>query len=91
MASIESESTMHDLILELCTGAAYVLLIFIISKRHNWFNKIRKDDAAAWNKRIDDKIEKKEAKAAAKAEKKAEKTAPIGTHEESAPGKHFKQ
>ena len=91
MASIESESTMHDLILELCTGAAYVLLIFIISRRHNWFNKIRKDDAAAWNKRIDDKIEKKEAKAAAKAEKKAEKTAPIGTHEESAPGKHFKQ
>ena len=91
MATIESESTMHDLILELCTGAVYVLLIFIMSRRHNWFNKIRRDDAGAWNKRIDDKIERKEAKAAAKAEKKAEKNAPIGTHEESSPGKHFKQ
>jgi membrane protease YdiL (CAAX protease family) len=91
LTTIDSTSTMHDLILDLCTGAAYVLLIFIISRRHNWFNKIRRDDAGAWNKRIDDKIERKEAKAAAKAEKKAEKNAPIGTHEESSPGKHFKQ
>ena len=91
LATIESQTTMHDLILEICTGAAYVLLIFIISKRHNWFNKIRHNDAAAWNKRIDDKIAKKEAKANAKAEKKAEKNAPIGAHEESTSGKHFKQ
>ena len=91
LSTIDSTSTTHDFILELCTGAAYVILIFIISRRHNWFNKIRRDDAAAWNGRIDAKIAKKEAKATAKAEKKAEKTAPIGTHEESAPGKHFKQ
>lgn len=91
MTTIDSTSTMHDLILELCTGAAYVLLIFIISRRHNWFNRIRRDDAAAWNGRIDAKIAKKEAKATAKAERKAEKNAPVGTHEESAPGKHFKQ
>ena len=91
LATIESESTLHDLILELCTGAVYVLLIFIISRRHNWFHKIRRDDVAAWNGKIDAKIARKEAKEAAKAEKKAEKNAPVGTHEESAPGKHFKQ
>ena len=91
MTTIDSATTMHDLILEVCTGAAYVLLIFIISRRHNWFNKIRRDDAAEWNGKIDAKIARKEAKAAAKAEKKAEKNAPIGDHEESAPGKHFKQ
>ena len=91
LATIESNSTMHDLLLESCTGVVFVLLIFIISRRHNWFNKIRHDDAAAWNGRIDAKIAKKEAKATAKAEKKAEKNAPVGTHEESAPGKHFKQ
>ncbi len=91
LAKIESNTTMHDLLLELCTGAVFVILIFIISRRHNWFNKIRNDDAAAWNGRIDAKIAKKEAKATAKAEKKAEKNAPVGNHEESAPGKHFKQ
>ena len=90
LATIDSQSTMHDLMLELCTGAAYVLIIYIISRRHNWFNKIRHNDLAAWNGRIDAKIAKKEAKAAAKAEKKAAKNAPVGTHEESAPGKHFK-
>lgn len=91
LATIESNTTMHDLLLESCTGVVFVLLIFIISRRHNWFNKIRHDDAAAWNGKIDAKIAKKEAKATAKAEKKAEKNAPVGTHEESAPGKHFKQ
>lgn len=90
MSTIDSTSTTHDFILEICTGAAYVLIIYIISRRHNWFNKIRHNDLAAWNGRIDAKIAKKEAKAAAKAEKKAAKNAPVGTHEESAPGKHFK-
>jgi hypothetical protein len=40
--------------------------------------------------KYDEKIARKEAKAAAKAEKRAEKNKPIGAHEESAPGKHFK-
>lgn len=91
MAAISTATTMKEFILDACMGAAYVLLIFIASRRHNWFSKVRHDDAAAWNGRYEEKIARKEAKAAAKAEKKAEKNAPIGTHEESAPGKHFKQ
>ena len=82
---------MRSLIFETITGAVFVLAIFIISKRTNWFSRIRKNDLAAWNKKIDEKAARKEAKKAAKAEKKAAKNAPIGEHEESAPGKHFKE
>ena len=91
IAEISSTSDMRSLIFEIVTGVAYILIIFIISKRTNWFSKIRKNDLAAWNKKIDEKAARKEAKKAAKAEKKAAKNEPIGEHEESAPGKHFKQ
>lgn len=91
LAEITTKTTMHDFILEVIIGTSYLIIIFIINKRHNWFSKIRHDDAAAWNRKIDDKIARKEAKANAKAEKKAAKNAPIGTHEESVSGKHFKQ
>jgi len=91
LSEITTESNINDLIFEICTGAAFVLLIYIASRRHNWFNKIRRDDLAEWNKRIDDKLALKEARAEAKAEKKAAKAVPAGAHDESAPGKHFKQ
>lgn len=98
VAVISSESTVQDLILESVCAAVFVLLMFTISKKTNWFNEIKKDDAAAWNAKIDEKAARKEAKeaakaekAAAKAEKAAAKNAKIGAHEESAPGKHFKQ
>ena len=95
LSTISTESKMSDLIFEICTGAAFIALIYIASRRHNWFNSIRRDDLAAWNQKIDEKVARKEAKKAAKAEKKAEQTVEIaeeaGAHEESAPGKHFKQ
>ena len=91
MASITQATTMHDFILEAATGAVFVIIIFIISRKTDWFNRMRKDDAAAWNARIDDKIARREAKQAAKAEKLVAKNEKIGAHEESAPGKHFKQ
>lgn len=98
VAVISSESTVQDLILESICAAVFVLLVFIISKKTSWFSEIKKDDAAAWNAKIDEKTARKEAKeaakterAAAKAEKAAAKNEKIGAHEESAPGKHFKQ
>ena len=90
LTEISSSTTVKDLIFELCTGALYVLVIFIISKKTDWFSKIKREDAAEWNQRIEDKIARKEAKAEAKAEKKAAKEGPVGAHDESAPGKHFK-
>ena len=91
IAEISSESDLRSLIFETVTGAVFVLAIFIISKRTNWFSRIRKNDAAAWNQKIDEKAARKEAKQAAKAEKKAAKNEPVGEHEASAPGKHFKE
>ena len=90
IAEISSTSDMRSLIFGTVTGVAYILIIFIISKRTNWFSRIRKNDLAAWNKKIDEKAARKEAKKAAKAEKKAAKNEKIGEHEQSAPGKHFK-
>ena len=91
IAEISSTSDMRSLIFGTVTGVAYILIIFIISKRTNWFSRIRKNDLAAWNKKIDEKAARKEAKKAAKAEKKAAKNEKIGEHEQSAPGKHFKE
>ena len=91
VSTISSESTLRDLIFETVCAAVFVLAIFIISKKTDWFSRIKKEDAAVWNGKIDEKIARKEAKKAAKAEKLAAKNEKIGAHEESAPGKHFKQ
>ena len=95
LSTISTESKISDLIFEICTGAAFIALIYIASKRHNWFNRIRRDDLTAWNQKIDEKLARKEAKKAAKAGRKEEKTAEMneeaGVHEASAPGKHFKE
>lgn len=97
MATISTDSTLDGVIFSSVCGVVYTLIIFIISKKTNWFNKIRRNDVATWNEKYDAKIARKEAKKAAKAAKKAERkglTVEIeehGEHEESAPGKHFKQ
>ena len=91
MAKISSESSMEGLIFSAVCGVAYVVIIFIVSKKTDWFNSVGKDDVAAWNEKYDAKLARKAAKKAAKAEKRAAKNAPIGTHEESSAGKHFKQ
>jgi membrane protease YdiL (CAAX protease family) len=91
MATISSDSSMEGLIFSAVCGVAYVVIIFIVSKKTDWFNSVGKDDVAAWNEKYDAKLARKAAKKAAKAEKRAAKNAPIGTHEESSAGKHFKQ
>lgn len=91
MATISSESSMEGLIFSAVCGVVYVVVIFIISKKTDWFSSVNKDDAAAWNEKYEAKLARKAAKKAAKAEKLAAKNAPIGTHEESSAGKHFKQ
>ena len=91
MTTITSTVTVRDLVFDAITGVVFVVIIFIVSRKTEWFSRVKRDDAAAWNQKYDEKIARKEAKKAAKAEKIAAKNAPIGTHEESAPGKHFKQ
>jgi hypothetical protein len=94
MATISSESSLDSVIFSSVCGLIYVIIIFIISKKTNLFNKIKRNDIAAWNEKYDAKIARKEAKRAAKAARKAEKqdlTVEFGEHDESVPGKHFKQ
>ena len=62
MATISSEVTMPDLILDAATGAAYLIFIFILSKKTNWFNELRKDDLAAANEKYARKMARKAAK-----------------------------
>ncbi len=91
LSTISTESKISDLIFEICTGAAFIALVYIASRRHNWFNRIRRDDLTAWNQKIDEKLARKEAKKAAKAGKTVEIAEESGAHEASAPGKHFKE
>lgn len=62
MTTISSESDMESLILDVCTGALYLIFIFALSKTTNWFDLVRKDDLAKAR-------EKYARKAALKAEK----------------------
>jgi hypothetical protein len=62
LASISSNVGVGDLIFDACTGGAYVLIIFIISRKTNWFSKIRKNDAAKFNKKVHAKRARKAAK-----------------------------
>ena len=91
LTSISSTSDMESFMIEAAIAAAFVLVVFILSKRKNFFHKVRKDDLAAWNEKYDAKLARKEEKANARAEKIAAKNAPIGAHEESTGGKHYKQ
>ena len=91
MATISSDSSMEGLIFSAVCGVVYVVVIFIISKKTDWFSSVNKDDAAAWNEKYEAKLARKAAKKAAKAEKLAAKNAPIGTHDVGYSGKHFKQ
>ncbi len=91
MATISSETTVADLVVSAVCASAYVIAIFIISKKTDWFDKVKRDDLTAWNQKVEEKIARKEAKKAAKAAMKAEKNGPVGEHDGSASGKHFKQ
>ena len=90
LSKISSKSDMESLIFEIITGAVFVLVIFILSRKTDWFSTVKKDDAVAWNEKIDAKIARKEEKLARKEAKIAAKNAPIGDHEESIGGKHYK-
>ena len=95
MATISTESSLEDVIFSSVCGIIYTVIIFIISKKTNCFNKIRHNDLARWNEKYEAKMARKEAKKAAKAEKRAAKQGEAGAHEkvqeENIEGKHFKQ
>ena len=91
METISSDSTVESLIFSAVCGIVYTVIIFIISRRADWFSRAAWDDTAAWNEKYDAKIARREEKKARKQAKKAARNAPAGEHEEAAGGKHFRQ
>lgn len=80
MTSISSEIAVSDLLLDACMGIAYVLIIFVLSRKTNWFDEVRKDDVARVNAKIAEKKARKAAKKAARLAKKTENQEYSGKH-----------
>ncbi len=84
LSAISSKSDIQALIFEIITGVVFVIAIFILSRKTDWFSSVKRDDVVAWNEKYDAKIARKEAK-------KQAKYVEIGAHEESSGGKHFER
>lgn len=64
LTTISSETDMRSVIMASVCGAVYVIVLFIMSKKTNLFDKVKKEDAVIWNEKIEDKQARKAAKAA---------------------------
>ena len=71
MTTVSSNTSVSDMLIDLGISVVYVIVIFWLSKKTKWFDKVRKDDAARVNARLAEKKAKKAAKIAGKAAKKA--------------------
>ncbi len=66
MISSSGEVEKQDVIFSFIIEGIYILIIFILSKKTHWFDKVRKNDAEIFNSKIN-------AKRSAKAQKRARK------------------
>lgn len=62
MATISSQSDMEEIVFDVVTGALYLAFIFVLGRKTDWFDKIRKDDLAKANEKYVRKAAKKAAK-----------------------------
>lgn len=67
MTTISSEVDVEGMIMDICMTSAYVVIIFILSRKTKWFDEVRKDDLAKANAKYAEKKARKAAKKAAKA------------------------
>ena len=71
MTTVSSDTSVSGMLIDIGIAVVYVAVIFLLSKKTKWFDKVTKDDAARVNARIAAKKAKKAAKKAARAAKKA--------------------
>lgn len=71
MTTVSSDTSVSGMLIDLGIAVIYVAVIFWLSKKTKWFDKVRKDDAARVNAKLAEKKARKAAKKAAKAAKKA--------------------
>ena len=75
LATVGTEQGMDTVYMDFGIGAAYVLILFWLSRKTKWFDKVRKDDLAKANAKYEAKMARKAAKKAAKLAKKGIKAA----------------
>ena len=71
MTTVSSDTSVSGMLMDLGIAVVYVIVIFWLSRKTRWFDKVKKDDAARVNAKLAKKRAKKAAKKAAKAAKKA--------------------
>lgn len=59
MATISSQSDMEEIIFDVVTGALYLIIIFVLSRKTDWFDKVRRDDLAKANEKYARKAAKR--------------------------------
>lgn len=71
MTTVSSDTSVSEMLIDLGIAVVYVAVIFWLSRKTRWFDKVRKDDAARVNAKLAEKKTKKAAKKAARAARKA--------------------
>jgi hypothetical protein len=67
MTTVSSEASVSGMVMDMCISAVYVIVIFWLSRKTKWFDKVTKDDAARANAKLAEKKARKAARAAGKA------------------------
>ena len=67
---ITTSTSKEDMIVTILVNVVYVMVIFLISRTTDWFDRLKYNDAGDWNILLDDKRKRKAAKRAAKKAKK---------------------
>ena len=67
MTTVSSEASVPGMVMDMCISAVYVIVIFWLSRKTKWFDKVTKDDAARANAKLAEKKVRKAARAAGKA------------------------
>lgn len=74
ISDIKSDVSVDEMIVDALIAVLYVAAVFVISRKTDWFDRIKYDDAGDWNDIMDDKFRTKEArKAARRAKREARK------------------
>lgn len=72
-SKITTATTNTEFIIDILTPICFTTAVFFISRKTDWFDRIKYDDAGDWNDIMDEKYRMKMAKKAAKKEKREAK------------------
>ena len=62
IVKLTAEIPVADMIVSVVKDAVYLIVIFIIARKTNWFNEVQADDVKAFNEKVEAKMAAKAAK-----------------------------